>query len=315
MFQAVTTSIGKLLTDSLSLYESEEELPLLNELVALAKTVLAKSNSSASVAPMLSFVEKVVDQHGAKAEPAFQNKTIQSMIKDLILMSYAAILSSSKAEGDDNTQVIAATMFKPLSACARRCPLLLLTLARDGNEPGEVIHSCMEASPRTLKANEPDAILSTVRFLHMLISALKSISPESLDDRQKQEIMPVIDYINKSAQADILISLITLACCGILPLDTVADFSSLIQQILLTSQWQDVEASISAAFCTNQFLLGDDVKAVAIASFKSCTGSKYPTSTFADMITDMWHMHQTDDTGSIAGGEAVLQFVKKFSKD
>lgn len=283
--------------------------------MALAKTVLAKSNSSASVAPMLSFVEKVVDQHGAMAEPAHQNETFQNMIKDLILVSYAAILSSSKAEGNDNSQLIAATMFKTLSACARRCPLLLLTLARDDNEPGEVIHSCMEAYPRTLKAHESDALLSTVRFLHLLISALKSISPESLDDRQKQTIMPVISYINKSVQGDILISLVTLSCCGILPLDTVAEFVSLIQQILAVSQWQDVEASISAAFCTNQFLLGDEVKAVAVASFKRCTESQCPTSTFEDMIKDMWNMHQTDDTGAIAGGEAVLDFVKKFSKD
>ena len=280
--------------------------------MALAKTVLAKSNSSASVAPMLSFVEKVVDQHGAMAEPAHQNETFQNMIKDLILVSYAAILSSSKAEGNDNSQLIAATMFKTLSACAKRCPLLLLTLARDDSE---VIHSCMEAYPRTLKAHESDALLSTVRFLHLLISALKSISPESLDDRQKQTIMPVISYINKSVQGDILISLVTLSSCGILPLDTVAEFVSLIQQILAVSQWQDVEASISAAFCTNQFLLGDEVKAVAVASFKRCTESQCPTSTFEECISDMWHMHQTDDTGAIAGGEAVLEFVKKFSKD
>ena len=310
VFQVVTSSIGTLLSESLLLIESEEELPVLNELVVVAKTILAKSKSSASVAPMLTFVEKVVDRHGSK-----QNDASQDMIKDLILVSYEAILSSDKSEGSDNSQLIAATMFKTLSACAKRCPLLLLTLARDGNEPGEVIHSCIEASPRTLKANEPDAIMSTVMFLAMLISAMKSISPESLDDGQRQVIVPVIDYIHKSARADILISLVISSCCGILPLDVVSDFASLIQQILSLSRWQDVEASISAAFCTNQFLLGEEVKTVAVATFKRCTDSEYPTSKFADMITDMWHMHQTDDTGAIAGGEAVLEFVKKFSKD
>eukprot|EP00985_Skeletonema_marinoi_P032421 scaffold39130_cov139-Skeletonema_marinoi.AAC.4 len=306
----VTSSIGKLLTESLLLVESEEELPLLNELVALAKTVITKSTSSSSVAPMLTFVEQVVDQHGTK-----RNDAIHNMIKDLILVSYEAILSSGKAEGSEHSQLIAATMFKMLSSCAKRCPLLLLTIARDGKESGEVIHCCMEASPQTLKSNEPDAIVITIRFLAMLISALKSISLESLDDGQKQLLVPVIDYINRSFRAEILISLVTLSCCGILPLDAVTDFASLIQQILSPSQWQDVEASISAAFCTNQFLLGDEVKTVAIATFKRCIESKYPASTFADMITDMWNMHQTDDTGAIAGGEAVLQFVKKFSKD
>jgi len=304
-------SIGRLLTDSLSLYESKDDMPLLNEIVTLAKTVLARSKSVASVVHTLSFVEKVIDEHGASA---FQNETIKNMIKDLILVSYEAIVSSGKAEGRDNIQVIATTMFKTLSACARRCPLLLLTLGRDGSEPGEVIYSCMKASPRTLTANEPEAILSTVSFLHLLFSALQSISPESLDGEQNQVIMSVIDYINKSARADVLISLVTSSCCGISPLDVVADFASLIQQILFHSKWQDVETSINAAFCTNKFLLGEEVRAVAIASFRSCTESSYPISTFADMITDMWQMHQTDDTGAIAGGESVLQFVTKFSR-
>ena len=290
--------------------ESEEELPLLNELVALAKTVLAKSKSPSSTAPMLTFIETVVDQHGAE-----RNDTIHKMVKDLVLVAYEAILSASKATGCENPQLIATTMFKTLSSCAKRCPLLLLTIARDGKEPGEVIHSCIKASLQTLKSNEPDAIVTTVSFLVMLISALKSISLESLDDGRRQVIAPVIDYINRSFRGELLISLVTLSCCGILPQDAVVDFASLIQQILSPSQWQDVEASITAAFLTNQFLLGDEVKTVAIATFKRCTGSEYPTSAFADMISDMWCMHQTDDTGAIAGGEAVLQFVKKFNND
>ena len=309
-FQVVTSSISKLLTDSLLLIESDEESPLLNELVALAKVVITNSKSLPSVVTMLTFVEMVVDKYGANG-----NAAIHGMVKDLILVSYDAMLRTGKAEGSEHSQLIAATMFKTLSSCAKRCPMLLLTIARDGKEPGEVIHSCIEASPQTLKSNEPDAIITTMRFLAVLISALKSISLESLDDERRQVIVPVIDYINRSFRAEILISLVTLSCCGILPLDTVVDFTSLIHQILTPSQWQDVEASISAAFSTNQFLLGDEVKAVAIATFKRCTASEYPTSAFADMITDMWCMHQTDDTGAIAGGEAVLQFVEKFSKD
>ncbi len=308
--QVVTSSIGKLLTDSLLLTESDEELPLLNELVSLAKAVLAKSKSSSSVSTMLTFVEMVVDKYGTNG-----NATIHDMVKDLLLVSYEATLSAGKAEGSEHSQLIAATMFNTLSSCAKRCPMLLLTLARDGKEPGEVIHSCIEASPQTLKSNEPDTIITTVKFLAMLISALKGISLESLDDGRRQAIVPVIDYINRSFRAEILISLVTLSCCGILPVETVIDFTSLIQQILSPSQWQDVEASISAAFSTNKFLLGDEVKTVAIATFKRCSGSDYPESVFADMITDMWNMHQTDDTGAIAGGEAVLQFVEKFSKD
>ena len=310
VFQVITSSIGKLLTASLLLTEPEEESHLLDELVTLAKTVLAKSKSPSSNTPMLTFVEKVVDQHGAE-----RNDTIHIMIKDLILVAYEAILSVAKADGCEVPQHIAATIFKTLSSCAKKCPLLLLTIAREGKEPGEVIHSCIEASPQTLKSNEPDAITTTVSFLAMLISALKSISLESLDDGQKQVIVPVMDYINRSFRGEILISLVTSSCCGILPLDAVADFASLIQQILFPSQWHDVEASVTAAFVTNQILLGDEVKTVAIATFKRCTTSEYPTSAFADMITDMWCMHQTDDTGAIASGEAVLQFVKKFSNE
>ena len=305
MIQDIASSIGKLLTSSLFLIKSAEDLSLLNELVALAKTVLSKSKSSSSVVQMLTFVEKVIDLYEL-------NDTTHLMIKDTLLLSYDAILRTEKAEGADNAQFIVATMFKPLSACAKRHPLLLLTLARGDKEVGEVIHSCIEASPCVLKSNEPDIIKVTLNFLAVLKSSLESISIQSLEDEEKKVIVPVIDYINRSFRGDILISLVTLSCCGICL--HLSKFSSLIQQILFSSQWQDVEASISAALCTNQFLLGDEVKRVAVTTFERCTRNKYPASTFTDMITEMWNMHQTDDTGAIAGGEAVLQFVKKFNE-
>lgn len=307
MIQDIASSISKLLTSSLFLIKSAEDLSLLNELVALAKTVLSKSKSSPSVVQMLTFVEKVIDLHDL-------NDTIHLMIKDTLLLSYDAILRTESLEGVGNAQVIVATMFQPLSACAKRHPLLLLKLAREDKEAGEVIHSCMEASPCVLKSNEPDVVKVTLDFLVVLISELHSISIQSLEDEERKIIVPVIDYINRSFRGDILISLVTLSCCGVLPLDALSKFSSLIQKILISSQWQDVEASIRAALCTNQFLVGDEVKRVAVTTFERCTGNEYPASTFADMITDMWNMHQTDDTGAIAGGEAVLQFVKKFDK-
>ena len=35
-------------------------------------------------------------------------------------------------------------------------------------------------------------------------------------------------------------------------------------------------------------------------------------ASFGKIVLDMWEMHQTDDTGGIAGGEAVLDFVQRY---
>jgi hypothetical protein len=78
------------------------------------------------------------------------------------------------------------------------------------------------------------------------------------------------------------------------------------------SQWSNIKASISAAIDCNHFQLGDEAKSVALEAFKKCTESEYVAASFRRMILDTWEMHQTDGTGSIAGGEDVMDFFQRY---
>lgn len=111
-----------------------------------------------------------------------------------------------------------------------------------------------------------------------------------------------------------LATVVTSACIGISPPEVLEPATNLIQKILLFSQWPDIEASVSAAINCGKFQLGDDAKSVAIEAFRTCTMSKHTTANFSSIIAEMWNLHQTDDTGSIAGGQAVLDFVQKYQK-
>ena len=93
--------MGQLLTDSLSLYGPEEELPLLLEIAGLAGTLLgtaAKDGNPPSLAALLSFMQKFIHLHGSKVELGPRNDAangpVQVVAKDLMLMSYEAVCLS-----------------------------------------------------------------------------------------------------------------------------------------------------------------------------------------------------------------------------
>ena len=146
-------------------------------------------------------------------------------------------------------------------------------------------------------------------------SSLSSISLESLDEEQRQAIEPIVGTIKNALQTDIIITAVTSACAGISPPEVLKPMTDLIRVILRLSQWSDIEASVSAAINCVQFQLGDKAKSVAFEAFKMSTVSEYTPANFGKMVADMWNMHQSDDTGSIAGGEAVLEFVQRYKNN
>ena len=162
------------MTDCPSLYKSEDELPLLVEIAGLAKTSLGavtKGKNSSSLAPLLSFMQKFIYLHGSKIEPNRNNtvrEPMQVMAKGLMLLSYDAVRSC--AESSEDSDGIASPMFDTLSTCAKKCPLFLLSLSRDGQPVGERIRSSFETAPMTMQSNEMDVALSSIRFLKELVS-------------------------------------------------------------------------------------------------------------------------------------------------
>lgn len=168
--KVVATSIGQLLTNCLSVYGPEVEMPLLLEitgLVELSLSVAMKSASHSSIKPYLLFVHKFIANHGSKIElhstVDAAHSVIQNAARNLMLMSYEGVRN-------DVTQDIAPPMFDTLSACAKLCPLFLLSLSREDQPSGEIINSSIETASVTLKSNEVDVAQSSIRFLTQLVS-------------------------------------------------------------------------------------------------------------------------------------------------
>mmetsp|Transcript_14196 Transcript_14196/g.30254 ORF Transcript_14196/g.30254 Transcript_14196/m.30254 type:complete len:1153 (-) Transcript_14196:223-3681(-) len=318
-YEVIATSIGRLLKDTLSLYGSEEELPLLLEITGLAKTslrVVAKAKDPSSLVPLLSFMQKFMYIHGSKIEPSPRNnainETIQVTAKNLMLISYEAVRSCKSSQDSNVAQNVASPMFDTLSSCAKKCPIFLLGLSRDSQPVGEVISSSVETAPVTMKSNEMDIVLSSITFLKELVSSLASLSLEALGEDRKDSIVSVIENIKRVLQTDILITAITSTCAGISPREVLDPLSGLMRAIVSISQWSDIESSVSGGINCGQFQLGDEAKSVALQAFQKCTESEHVPANFRKLISDMWEMHQTDDVGNIAGGEAVLDFIQRY---
>eukprot|EP00970_Alexandrium_tamarense_P007214 scaffold1272_cov249-Alexandrium_tamarense.AAC.9 len=302
--QIVTDSLGSLLVDSLALCPTENDIPLLTELSNLGKTSLAPNTVT-----MLSFVRRLVEIHGERAElkpnATSGEVAVQGIVKELIILAYDAV------ETKTQQQDIVSPMFDTLSTCAEKCPILLLSLSREGQQVGGLIRSSVDAAPGILKGSEVDDSLSAINFLRALMISINTLSLDALGDEQKQALISVIQGIHTVARTDVVFSSV-MAICGVSPPETLAPLSDLLQTILISSQWTDVEPSLSGVVNCNQFKLGPDAKTVILEAFKQCTTVDHTSSTVGGMITDIWKMHQTDDTGAVAGGQAVLDFVTRY---
>lgn len=141
---------------------------------------------------------------------------------------------------------------------------------------------------------------------------MTSISLEGLNAEQTTTVYPIIESIKAAIQKDILSTIVSVSCVGIAQPEILGPMTSLLEIILNFSQWQDIEASVSSSIDLESFQMGNEAKKVVYEAFQRSTNSKHTSPNFAKMIEEISHMHQTDDNGSIAGGEAVLQFIEKY---
>lgn len=270
------------------------------------------------------------------------NRTVQTVAKDLMLISYSAVCSYNTMQGGNASQAIASPMFDALLSCAKECPMFLLSLSQEGQPMGEVICSSTKSTLTTLKLNDMDIIVSSARFLielvcpilckvldantHLMlmsllsftfpqISSLKSLSLESFEEDQRESMASIVGTIKHTVQNDVIATVVQTTCAGISPQGALLPLIDLLQEILLLSQWSDIEASVSITFESGPFQLGAQATAVALRALQKSAENTYIPSNFRTIISDMWDMHQTDDTGIFTGSEDVLDFVQRYSAD
>ena len=144
------------------------------------------------------------------------------------------------------------------------------------------------------------------------MAQLNSLQIENIETTKRDGVTNLIQKIKNFIQTDVLISCIA-AICGACPQKSVIPTSNLLYSILQSSQWMDIEASITSVLSSpHTFKLGDGCKTVMIAKFKCCAEGSYPFSNFCDIVFDLWGMHQTDDTEATAGGQMMHDFITKY---
>ena len=145
------------------------------------------------------------------------------------------------------------------------------------------------------------------------ITKLDSLQLEHFELSEKNVVMTVIHKVKHLIQTDVMSSLV-IAICGTTPQHNIVKVACLMHRILQSSNWAEVEASITPTLTSNRFQLGDECRTTVLQVMKRCTDSNcYPTSNFGDFISDVWNMHQTDDSHATVGGQMVHDFVTKYN--
>ena len=127
-----------------------------------------------------------------------------------------------------------------------------------------------------------------------------------------QLIGTLVDGVIAKVRRGVITTLIT-GICGIFPCDFIDPTAGLLHVIFKTSPPEEAEASTVTALQQEQFRVGDEARNVTMVVFANCARGTYPLSNFMEFIADLWQLHQSDDTGAVAGGDEVIRFCKKYS--
>jgi hypothetical protein len=143
------------------------------------------------------------------------------------------------------------------------------------------------------------------------ISKFDILQLDHLETAERDVVISLMQKIKHIIQTDVVSSLVA-ATCGVSLQEVISSTASLLHTILKSSNWQDVEMSITPVLSSYQFKLGDECRSVVLEIFKRCTEGTYPASNFGDLIFELWDMHQADDTEATAGGQLVQDFISKY---
>lgn len=202
-------------------------------------------------------------------------------------------------------------MFSALTSFTKHCPSSLVTLARSVQSRGEILRASVETACLVARSNEVVAAISAISFLRIVVSSADVLSAKEKELSHQVPAVSAVNDVMRVIRTDAVLGLLS-QVCGIAPWDVLEPLAVLLYAILARSQWQDVEASINAALCPSRFKLGDDAKAVVHGMLRKSMTRGCPISKFGYALLDVWKMHQTDDMGSIAGGEAVSDFAHAY---
>jgi len=210
-------------------------------------------------------------------------------------------------------------IFLVLAACLRRCPVLLIQL-NGGQERGNIFVRSVEAAAITVSDKEIDTVRSAITFLTAAIKLSDIKCPQGTDSpwtltanaSRWKAIGPTVDDSISRVRGDV-ISRLLCGACGVMPRETLDRAAELLHSILLMSSNEESETAIMSSLRQEYFMLGDEAVAVTVKVLSLCANGSASPSLLMELFSYLWQLHQSDDTGAVAGGEAVEKFKLKFS--
>ena len=114
---------------------------------------------------------------------------------------------------------------------------------------------------------------------------------------------------------DDLVTKIIHGTCGNFPREVLDPAATLLHLILTNMLAAEAEHAVTNATSKDCLRLGDQGRHVIISTLGKCAQGAGNVSLMMDLFDDIWTMHQGDDNGceSLAGGDRVEQFAKKYS--
>lgn len=324
----------------------------LSEMAATIMSIVVKSKESSSLVPILEFVAETTEIYGHLAEecailelsstamPSVKAKHTKDIIDRLLYLSFETVNtsltkgseqgrgqmpfeSSSRLENTQKkkTSEFLSGFFSILTSCINRCPTLLIHLRfRSELEDDGIFVRSVDTAASAINEKESEVSRSAMIYLKSVIMLESSCRNKGnvLPTSELQTIrnglnLPSLTKSVGSVRKGLILCLIT-GACGVFQQELIDPAASLLYLILSTAPPSEAEQYSSEALRQEKFALGENARNTTLIILGKCAQGTAAQSHLMDALADIWQMHQSDEAeGAIAGGDAVTNFVQKYS--
>jgi len=133
------------------------------------------------------------------------------------------------------------------------------------------------------------------------------------DSRRNNAASMALRFV-QPLREELIIALIA-GACGLFPREVLDPAGSLLHSILKSTEASDAERICISAVQKESFRVGDNARHTVLLTLGRGTQGTIAASVLMDLLDDLWSMHQNDETGgTIAGGDTILSFTKKYGE-
>jgi len=325
----ICSALGEILERSVIVSQLTEDLILLKDICSIIATVIESivpDTASATLLSMFQVIIQIVESYGSFAEPTSSSphqKDISLIIGTLLMISSDALASSVGYLWSNKTHQIGgqhpseasldslplkncrsseslAGIFKVLTQCLKSCPLLIIQANH------KLFEQSFHAAVVAINEKEVDTARDSMLFLKSVFELRENhcgLTPTPL----WHAIGPFISDLISKVRVPIAERLIR-GTCGSFSVEIIDPAALLFFQLLKTTQQVYHESLLVTALRQERFRLGDEARIISLKVLSNAADS----IVVMDFMQDLWYMHESDDTGSVAGGDAIKRLERKF---